>query len=111
MKLLFVCGRNKWRSSTAERIFSNRPSLEVRARGLSSSANRRLVADDVSWADAIFVMESSQKRQLVGLFRTELGDRPVHVLDIPDDYKFMDPELVELLETGVRSVIGRGDAV
>src|SRR3954452_12806377 len=111
MKLLFVCGRNKWRSPTAERIFSNQPSLEVRARGLSSSANRRLVADDVSWADAIFVMESRQKRQLVGLFRTELGDRPVHVLDIPDDYRFMDPELIELLEIGVRSVLGWGEAV
>jgi predicted protein tyrosine phosphatase len=110
MKLLFVCGRNKWRSPTAERIFWNRPSLEVRARGLSSSANRRLVADDVSWADEIFVMEPSQKRQLVGLFRTELADRPVHVLDIPDDYKFMDPDLIELLETGVRSVIGRGNS-
>lgn len=111
MKLLFVCGRNRWRSPTAERIFANRPSLEVRARGLSSSANRRLIGDDVSWADAIFVMESSHKRKLVALFRTELGDRPVHILDIPDDYQFMDPELIELLETGVRSVIGRVDVV
>lgn len=83
----------------------------MRARGLNSSANRRLGADDVSWADAIFVMESSQKRQLVRLFRAELGDRPVHVLDIPDDYKFMDPELVELLEAGVHAAIGRGDDV
>jgi predicted protein tyrosine phosphatase len=108
MKLLFVCGRNKWRSPTAEKIFSKRPMLEVRARGLSASANRRLVADDVSWADAIFVMESSHKRQLLDLFRTELGDRPVHVLDIPDEYQFMDPELVELLEMGVHAVIGAG---
>jgi predicted protein tyrosine phosphatase len=111
MKLLFVCGRNRWRSPTAERLFSNRPKLEVRARGLSSSANRRLVADDVSWADAIFVMEWSQKRQLVGLFRDQIGDRPVHVLDIPDDYKFMDPELVDLLETGVHAIIGGPEAV
>ena len=37
-KLLFVCGRNKWRSPTAERIFSRVPTLDVRGRGLSASA-------------------------------------------------------------------------
>jgi len=29
----------------------------------------------------------------------------VHVLEIPDEYRFMDPELIELLEDGVRSVL------
>jgi predicted protein tyrosine phosphatase len=106
-KLLFVCSRNKWRSPTAERIFSHSPTLEVRARGISASAVRRLVAADVSWADLIFVMELTHKRQLVGLFRAELGRRPVHVLDIPDEYQFMDPELVELLESAVRAIIGQ----
>jgi len=38
-------------------------------------------------------------------FRDELADRPIHVLDIPDEYGFMDPELVELLETSVRSAL------
>jgi predicted protein tyrosine phosphatase len=107
-KLLFVCGRNKWRSPTAERIFSHSTTLEVRARGLSASAVRRVAASDVSWADVVFVMEPSHKRQLLALFRAELGGRPVHVLDIPDEYQFMDPELVDLLQTGVHTLIRQG---
>ena len=105
-KALFVCGRNRWRSPTAERIFSGSSVLEVRARGLSASAARRLTAADVSWADVIFVMEPDQKRQLVHLFRAQLGECPVHVLHIPDEYGFMDPDLVALLERGVQAIIG-----
>jgi predicted protein tyrosine phosphatase len=86
-RLLFVCGRNKWRSPTAKRIFSRSPALEVRARGLSASASRRLTGADVSWANVIFVMESGHKRQLIDLFRVELGERSVHVLEIPDEFR------------------------
>ena len=106
MKLLFVCSRNKWRSPTAERVFSRTPGLEVRSRGLSASAVRRLTGADVAWADGIFVMEREHKRQLMNLFRTEAGDRPLHVLEIPDEYQFTNRELVELLEAGVGAVLG-----
>ncbi|MEP6655211.1 MAG: hypothetical protein ABJA82_17740 [Myxococcales bacterium] len=58
------------------------------------------------------MMESDHQRQLVGLFRAELGRRPIHVLDIPDEYGFMEPDLVELLEDGVHAVLGEeADAV
>jgi predicted protein tyrosine phosphatase len=105
-KLLFVCSRNQWRSPTAEKIFSRSAGLQVRSRGLSASAARPLSGSDVAWADVIFVMESRHKRQLLEFFRTEVSGRPIHVLDIPDEYRFMDPELVELLESGVRTALG-----
>jgi len=54
----------------------------------------------------IFVMEANHQRQLVSLFRAELGDRPIHVLDIPDEYTFMEPDLVELLRDGVCAMLG-----
>ncbi|MEZ5749405.1 MAG: hypothetical protein R3D83_05800 [Caenibius sp.] len=34
-------------------------------------------------------------------FREVLGDRPLIVLGIPDDYEFMQPELIALLEEKV----------
>jgi predicted protein tyrosine phosphatase len=108
-KLLFVCGRNKRRSPTAERIFSRSTDFEVRARGVSASAVRRLSGSDVGWADVIFVMEAGQKQQVFELFRSSLGERPVHVLDIPDEYPYMDPELIQLLETGVCGALGLSD--
>jgi predicted protein tyrosine phosphatase len=34
-----------------------------------------------------------------------LGQTPLHVLDIPDDYQFMDPELIDLLQERVESYL------
>jgi predicted protein tyrosine phosphatase len=50
------------------------------------------------WADMIFVMEQKHKNRLVAEYRRLLEHKPLHVLDIPDDYQYMDPELITLLE-------------
>lgn len=105
-RLLFVCSRNQLRSPTGERIFAVSDRFEARSRGLRASANRHLTARDVSWADVIFVMETEHKRELVRLFREEAKGRRIFVLGIPDDYEFMDPELVELITAGVRAALG-----
>jgi predicted protein tyrosine phosphatase len=104
--LLFVCSRNRWRSPTAERIYAKSERFQVRSRGLSASAVRRLTAADVAWADVVFVMETDHKRQLLQSFREPLGNRPLHVLDIPDEYQFMDPELIDLITTAVHAELG-----
>lgn len=103
--LLFVCGRNQWRSPTAERLYSRSERFDVRSRGLSASARRRLVRGDIEWADRIFVMESDHKRQLLRSHRDAVAGRPVHVLDIPDDYRFMDPELIDQIRSGVEAAL------
>ena len=105
-RLLFVCSRNQLRSPTGEKMFATSERFEARSRGLRASANRQLSADDVTWADVIFVMESEHKRELLRQFRQESKGRRIVVLDIPDDYAFMDPELVELITAGVRGALG-----
>jgi len=100
-RLLFVCSRNQCRSPTGEKVFAGSERFEARSRGLRASANRRLTGDDVTWAHVIFVMESEQKRELLRQFRDEARGRRIFVLDIPDDYAFMDPELVALIAAGV----------
>jgi predicted protein tyrosine phosphatase len=99
--VLFVCSRNQWRSPTAERVFQNDPRLAVRSCGLSEQARRKLRTADLEWADVVFVMESHHRSRLTDQHRDALGRTPLHVLDIPDDYQFMDPELVGLLEDRV----------
>ena len=99
--LLFICSRNQWRSPTAEQIWRKTPGLSVRSAGVSPSARRRVSADDLRWADLIFVMEHKHKSRLKTDFGAELAGKTVHVLDIPDDYQYMDPELVDLLESAV----------
>jgi predicted protein tyrosine phosphatase len=105
-RVLFICSRNRLRSPTAEKIFSKSARLDVRSRGLAASANRRLTSDDVTWAEVIFVMEPEHKKQLLRSFREEANLRRIHVLEIPDDYAFMEPELVALITAGVRAVLG-----
>jgi len=95
IRLLFVCARNLWRSPTAERIYRNRSDLEVRSRGLRRSARQRLGDSDLRWADVVFAMESSHAKQIRRDHSASLGTTPVVVLDIPDEYRFMDSDLVK----------------
>ncbi len=101
LNVLFICARNQWRSPTAERVFRDDARFSVRSCGVSSSARRRLHAGDLVWADVVFVMESRHRTQVLRQFRDALGETPLHVLEIPDDYHFMDPELIDLLRDRV----------
>lgn len=67
--------------------------------GIASDADTRLDDEHVRWADRIFVMEKRQRSVLHERHRDALHDTPVVSLDIPDRYRFMDPELVALLES------------
>ena len=52
----------------------------------------------MQWADIIFVMEPKHKHRLQAEFRQLLNYKRLDVLNIPDEYQFMDPELVEIFE-------------
>lgn len=98
-KLLFVCSRNLWRSPTAESLFRQHPRYEARSAGTENSARIKLTAGHVGWADMIFCMEKKHAARVTEKFNEELGDKPLVVLRIPDDYQFMDPALLELLRS------------
>ena len=99
--VLFVCSQNRLRSPTAEQVFSRREDLEVDSAGTNHDAENPLTAELIAWADVIFVMEKAHRAKLQRRFRTALAGARVICLDIPDDYKFMQPELVRLLEANV----------
>ena len=87
-------------------MWRNQPDLRVRSAGTSPSARRRVSADDIRWAHSIFVMENKHRSRLKAEFGDVIADRPIHVLDIPDEYRYMDPELVDLLKASVGSILG-----
>ena len=51
-------------------------------------------------------MEEKHKSRLVAEFSRLLVVKTIHILDIPDDYKYMDPELVDQLEQSVNAILG-----
>jgi predicted protein tyrosine phosphatase len=87
---------NRRRSATAEQIFRNDARLAVRSAGLRAEARRRVCEQDLEWADVVFVMEREHKATLRTRF-LHLELPPIEVLDIPDDYEFMDVHLQEML--------------
>lgn len=98
--LLFICSRNQWRSPTAEKVFSQE-GFSARSAGTSPNAKKTVSVKDIEWSDHIFVMEKKHKQRLVAKFTRLLDYKTITVLDIPDDYQFMDPELIETLKDSV----------
>ena len=106
-KVLFVCSQNRLRSPTAEQVFSIREDLDVASAGLNHDAEVPLSGELVSWADVIFVMEKAQLDKLRSRFRQGLrSNQRVVCLDIPDDYDYMQPELVKLLQNKAGRFLG-----
>jgi len=105
MNVLFICSRNNWRSPTAETIYKNVQGLNVRSAGTEPSARIRVTAKFIEWADVIFAMEKRHKERLSDKFPNEISRKKVVVLDIPDEYEYMDEELIESIKTAVASYI------
>jgi len=99
--VLFICGKNKWRSPTAEDVFADYPGIECMSAGLSNDAATPVSIELIEWADLIFVMERAHKTKLAEQFRPHLSGKRVVCLGIADNYRFMEPALVKLLKTKV----------
>jgi predicted protein tyrosine phosphatase len=101
LKVLFICSRNRWRSLTAEKIFDGVNGLQARSAGTEPNARIRVTAGHLSWADLIFVMEKKHLRRLQDKFSEDIAEKKIVCLHITDDYQFMQPELVDLLQASV----------
>lgn len=75
--------------------------FSTRSAGTSPNARKPIGPADIRWADVIFVMERKHEHRLRAEYARLLEHKQLHVLNIPDDYRFMDPELVDVLESEV----------
>lgn len=101
MNILFVCSRNRWRSPTAEAIFKNSQVHIAKSAGIEPSARIKLTAKLIAWADIIFAMEKRHKQRMMENFASETEGKEIVVLNIPDEYQYMDEELVESIKLSV----------
>ena len=99
--VLFVCSQNRLRSPTAEQVFASRRNVQVASAGLDKGCGNPVTPELVAWAGIIFVMEKAHRTKLSRQFRPWLKQARVICLNIPDDYDFMDPALIRLLEARV----------
>lgn len=97
IRALFICSQNRLRSPTAEQVFATYPELETDSAGLGNDANVPLSTEQIEWASHIFVMEPTHRKKLAQKFRRYLNGKKIICLNIPDDYAYMQQELIDLL--------------
>ena len=107
VRLLFVCGRARRRSATAETLFGGVRGFEAAAAGVAPDADVPLDADAIDWADVILAMQNAHRAKINRKFGPQIRGKKLVVLGIADDYDYMDAALVRLLWDRVpRSVAG-----
>ncbi len=106
MKILFVCSRNKRRSRTAEKIFKNHKLFYAKSAGFSEKSPVRITEQLILWADLILLMEYEHSKRLRHLFN-KIDLPKIEVLNIKDNYEFMDEKLVAILIEKVNIYIGK----
>lgn len=97
LKILFVCGRNKHRSPTAVAMYKNDQRFTVASAGISEKSNHQINTKDVEWANLIVVFENKYKQYILNKFVGQNLPKIV-CLDIPDEFEYMDVDLVELID-------------
>ena len=99
MKILFLCSQNKRRSLTAEKYFDGYNGHQVRSAGTENNSRVKVTEGLIGWAEVIFCMEKKHLRRLKEKYSDELYGRKIITLNIPDEYGFMDDELVDILKS------------
>ncbi len=107
MNILFICSRNQWRSRTAEDIYKNNSQFTCKSAGTEPSARIKVNAKLINWADVIFVMEKKHKQRLLENFEADIINKEIVILNIEDNYAYMDTELVELLRTSIEDYLNQ----
>jgi len=105
-RALFICTQNRLRSPTAEHVFSTWPDVETDSAGLGNDADVPLSSEQIEWATIIFVMEKKHRTLLSTRFKRYLNGKRIICLDIPDDYDYLQPELVTVLESKAGRFLG-----
>ena len=96
-RVLCICSAGLLRSPTAAWVLSQEPyNYNTRAAGLTPEF-ALIPVDEVllMWADEIVCMSRKQAVEIRNLLGDE--ERPVVVLELPDNFGYRDPELIRMI--------------
>jgi predicted protein tyrosine phosphatase len=92
-RVLFVCSAGILRSATGARIYAKK--YNTRACGTHHYALIPLSANLILWADEIVFVNMENHAVACRKFDMDEYDGQVKILNIPDDYDHMHPELIQ----------------
>lgn len=85
------------RSLIVETMLQGMPGLQARSVGTQPNARIVVTEGHLGWADLVVCMEKSHLNRLRRKFPEAMQARRTVCLHIPDDYVFMQPELIDEL--------------
>lgn len=103
-RVLFICGKGRQRSPTAEQVFASMPEWETDSAGLSADADILVSSEQIEWATHVAVMEKQQIARLKKAFPKLVSGKKIICLDVPDEFELMQPELINLLQSRIGRV-------
>ena len=109
-KVLFLCNQNRLRSPTAEAVFRENPQIEVKSAGVDNDASVPVNLELLEWADIIFVMEKRQRNIIHKKYKDIYDRKRIVCMYIPDDYDYMDPDLIQLLKERLPQYVKSSDS-
>lgn len=104
MKIVFVCTMGRHRSKTASDLL-NSYGYTTDYCGTNRDADRKLDAEILHEADRIICFESHHRNNLRRKFKG-LSSK-IYVWHIPDDYHYMQPELVDWIAANANQYLRR----
>jgi len=112
-RVLCVCSAGLLRSPTIAWILSN-PPYNCNTRAVGASTEFALIPVDVAlviWSDVIVCAERRHKEQVEAIIADAKEEHGISVpnkhiisLNVPDNYKTRDPELIRLIEEKLKDI-------
>lgn len=107
LKILFVCTVNRMRSATAHKMYETDNRFEIKSAGTDKTANTVLSEEILNWSDSIIVMEKYHRNHIRKYFPNIYKNKKIVCLYIPDEYDYMQTELIKILKDKVEDVYRR----
>jgi predicted protein tyrosine phosphatase len=108
LKILFVCTVNRLRSATAHKVYEDDSRFEVKSAGTDKRANTVISLDLLTWADSIVVMEKHHRNFIRQKFPDIYKNKKIVCLYIPDEFDYMQKELIYIIKEKFEDVFQRG---
>lgn len=107
-KILFVCTVNRMRSATAHVIYQDDERFDVKSAGTDKEAKVVISRNILEWSDSVIVMEKHHRNTIRSLFPDIYATKKIVCLYIPDEYDFMQIDLIAILKDKIEDVYRRG---
>jgi predicted protein tyrosine phosphatase len=104
-RILFICTINLMRSATAHKIYTHDLRFEVKSAGTHRSAETVLSKELLDWAEMVVVMEERHFNFIRITYPAIFKGKNIVCLDVPDNYDYMQAELMVLLRDRFEELI------